>query len=68
MRYLSIDGKSMTDANVMVDGPDVNGNCTLYLVDKGGNMLNTQAVCIIFDRYHPWFKRFIEERFSGWRE
>jgi hypothetical protein len=45
---------------VMVRGhfkavPAVAGWTAVYIVDDDGNLLNTEPVCTVCERYHPWF-------------
>jgi hypothetical protein len=52
---------------VMVRGhfkavPAVAGWTAVYIVDDDGNLLNTEPVCTVCERYHSWFIEWLQEQ------
>ena len=60
MKYPSRDGT----INALVQkGKPKMGMTPVWLVDKEGNLLNTEPVCIVCEKYHPWFISWLIGKF-----
>ncbi len=48
-------------------GPSRMGFAPYWVVDKAGNLLHTEPVCLVPDGWHDWFKSRIEAmEFDYW--
>jgi len=66
-KYLSVDGERIIDAYVR-KGKEKLGATPVFITDKEGNLLNTEPLCVIYEKYFPWFFRWLEKKFEEDRE
>jgi len=63
MKYLSQDGKKMVNALIAKGIPKM-GLTPVFLVDEKYNVLNTEPICVVCEKYHPWFIDWLNKKFK----
>ena len=41
---------------------------SVFLVDKKGRLLHTEALCLIYEKWHPWFYEWLKKKFEENKE
>jgi len=63
VKHLSADGRSLVDAYVR-KGDTECGMTPVFAIDEKGNLLNTEPLCIINERYFPSFFDWLKGKFE----
>jgi len=63
MKYPSHDGTKTVNALIQKGKPKM-GMTPVWLVDEKGNLLNTEPVCVVCEKFHPWFIGWLKEKFQ----
>jgi len=63
MKHLGADGRSLVDAYVRKGNP-IEGMFPIFVVDEEGNLLNTEPLCLVNERYFPFFFDWLKEKFE----
>lgn len=45
-------------------GPSGLETASVFLVDKEGRLLDSAALCLIYEKRHPWFYEWLKKKFE----
>lgn len=65
MKYLGRKEHEYREVDTVVKvTPLSSGNSDVYLFSEDGLLLNTEPICTIYTKFHPWFFDWLRKKFE----